>query len=324
MRNLPFFDVIFAYPLVCYCQVSKMKKFKSRKTSFKRKTTMFIILMTLSFSFFLSYFSAMIPESKLVSLLLETNLGNEQTKMSTKSKMLDFLLDTTIGRGEYQLKESKQEYTIDPKPEENSTSPLIYIYNTHQGEEYKGGTLSSVDKVPTVMLASYYLREKLAKEGIASIVETTNINEILRTQGWNYTSSYEASKILIKNAMEKYHTLKAYIDIHRDSVEKSISTLDYQNKKYARILLVVGTDYEGYSTNEEYASRISNLMNQQVPEISRGILKKGGAKVNGIYNQNLSNHMLLIEIGSEYNQIEEVKNTLDVLATVLKRGISND
>lgn len=300
-----------------------MRRFKSKRKSWRLKTFAFLLIMTLSFSFFLSYFAAHIPENQLLSLLIETNLSVNDFKKSTQNKILDYLLDTTIGR-EYEEAKPRQKYTSDPKPEENSNEPLIYIYNTHQNEEYKGGVLSKVDQIPTVMLASYYLREKLKKEGVPSIVETTNINDFLKIQGWNYNSSYEASRILLKNAKEKYSSLLCYIDIHRDSIDSSISTLKYQGKNYARVLFVVGTDYEGYSYNEEFAQEISDKINEVIPELSRGILKKGGKGVNGIYNQDFDNRMLLIEIGAEYNQIEEVKNTIDILSNTLKEGISHD
>ena len=300
-----------------------MRRFKSKRKSWRLKTFAFLLIMTLSFSFFLSYFAAHIPENQLLSLLIDNNFSTNKSKKSTQNRILDYLLDTTIGR-EYEEEKPREEYTSDPKPEENSNEPIIYIYNTHQSEEYKGGVLSKVDQIPTVMLASYYLREKLKKEGVPSIVETTNINEFLKTQGWNYNSSYEASKILLKNAKEKYPSLLCYIDIHRDSIDTSMSTLKYQGKNYARVLFVVGTDYEGYSYNEEFAQKISNKINEVIPDLSRGILKKGGKGVNGIYNQDFDYRMLLIEIGAEYNQIEEVKNTIDILSNTLKEGISHD
>ena len=43
--------------------------------------------------------------------------------------------------------------------------------------------------------------------------------------------------------------------------------------------------------------------------------------VNGVYNQDLSSNSLLIELGATDNTIEEVLNTLNVIAEVLKEYI---
>ena len=58
----------------------------------------------------------------------------------------------------------------------------------------------------------------------------------------------------------------------------------------------------------------SRYMEQEVPGISRGILEKSSFNANGIYNQDVNEYVLLIEVGGENNYIEEVNNTLKVLA----------
>ena len=52
-------------------------------------------------------------------------------------------------------------------------------------------------------------------------------------------------------------------------------------------------------------------------------MKKGGSGVNGIYNQDFSPNTLLIELGGQYNSINEVNNTVLVLAEVLKEVITS-
>ena len=39
--------------------------------------------------------------------------------------------------------------------------PIIYIYNTHQLEEYSNSNVSNYDASPNVLMASYILKEKL-------------------------------------------------------------------------------------------------------------------------------------------------------------------
>ena len=52
-----------------------------------------------------------------------------------------------------------------------------------------------------------------------------------------------------------------------------------------------------YEANLAYATMLSEQLNSIVPGISRGIIKKSGTGVNGVYNQDLATNVLLIEFG---------------------------
>jgi stage II sporulation protein P len=51
-------------------------------------------------------------------------------------------------------------------------------------------------------------------------------------------------------------------------------------------------------------------MNELYPNLSKGIYKKGGPGVNGVYNQDFSPYTILIEIGGYENTTNEVLNTV--------------
>ena len=57
--------------------------------------------------------------------------------------------------------------------------PLIYIYNSHQTEEYAPSSFLEYSVNPTVMMADYILEEKLKENNFISYVEETSIQEIL-------------------------------------------------------------------------------------------------------------------------------------------------
>ena len=298
------------------------KKFKSKK---KHKNRFFkillLIIIVFTFSLCLSFFASFFSNESVLYFLLDTNLKWESVT-NKRSDIIDFLLDYTIGRQEieedvYDGSNSKNEYINDPDPKENHEYPVVYIYNTHQGEEYVGDNLQEHDVIPTVMLASYRLRERLNQNNIYTMVETNKISEILKINNWNYGSSYKASKLLMSDAKDKNKTLKYFLDIHRDSVSYKLSTLDYNGKKYAKVLFVVGTDYEGFEKNLEFSEKLSEKINTIIPGLSRGVLKKGGKGVNGIYNQDFSSNTLLIELGGTYNKLEEVTNTVDIISESL-------
>lgn len=250
------------------------------------------------------------------TILNNTIFKNNKEKDNTSSISLDYMDDYS------NMEELKDVSSYISDPNDNKIdNPIVYIYNSHQLENYKAENLDIYGITPNVLMASYLLKEKLNNLGIPSIVEDTNMSEMLSVNGWDYTYSYKASRLLILSKKSEYPSLKYFIDIHRDSVSKDMSTVTINGKNYAKILFVVGQDYTGWETNYQEAVKVNNILEKKMPNISRGILKKTGMNVNGVYNQDLSNNSLLIELGATDNTIEEVLNTLNVMAEVLKEYI---
>ena len=214
-------------------------------------------------------------------------------------------------------------YIEDPNPTEIS-NPLIYIYNTHQLENYDNTNLEIYGITPNVLMASYILKEKLNKLGIPSIVEDTNMTDFLTINGWSSSDSYKASRILMLEKKTKYDSLTYFIDIHRDSITKENSTATINSKKYAKILFVVGLEHDNYSKNLKVMEDLNNLFNEYYPGLSRGLYKKEGPLVDGIYNQDISPNTILIEVGGYQNNIEEVFNTIEAISDILYKYIEGD
>ncbi len=218
--------------------------------------------------------------------------------------------------------EEISKYMEDPNPVDLN-NPIIYIYNSHQLENYNSANLDIYGITPNVLMASYILKEKLIDKGLPVIVEDTNLTEFLRINNWNHGDSYKASRLLIIDKQTKYPSLQYFIDIHRDSVTKDVSTVPIGDKKYARLLFVVGLDYENYEPNLQLANEINDLFNQSYSGLSRGVLKKTGPGVDGVYNQDMSNKALLIEVGGYENTIEEVFNTITAISDILSKYIGD-
>jgi stage II sporulation protein P len=203
------------------------------------------------------------------------------------------------------------EYIADP---DNTviSDPEVYIYNTHQLESYSQD-YQEYNITPNVQMASYLLKGLLNKSNVNTIVETGNINDFLSANGWSYSYSYLASKYYIEEALNNNPNLKLLIDLHRDSLPKEKSTVSIDDKNYAKILFVIGTDYENYLDNLSVATKLNNIIEKNYPTLTRGIITKGGEGVNGVYNQDLNTNIILIECGGNENSIDEVMNTILVL-----------
>ena len=211
----------------------------------------------------------------------------------------------------------KQTVEYIEKVNNSMNDPVVYIYNTHESEEYKLDYKYEYSIIPNVKLASYVLQEKLGNLGVNSIVETSSIKEILNQNNWIYKNSYKASRILLEKNYQETKSLEYFIDIHRDSSTYEKTIIEYNGLKYARILFVIGLEHNNYQYNLDLASKLNAMLDNKIPGISRGISKKEGLGVNGIYNQDFSNNCILIEIGGIENNIYEVSNTINILGEVL-------
>lgn len=214
-------------------------------------------------------------------------------------------------------------YIEDPNPVDID-NPIIYIYNSHQLENYDSSNLDIYGITPNVMMTSYLLKEKLNSRGLSTIVEDTNLSEFLSLNNWDYSSSYKASRIFILDKKNKYSSLEYFIDIHRDSVSKNVTTVNINGKSYARILFVVGLEHSNYQDNLNLSNKLNDLFDKYYKGLSRGIYKKEGAGVDGIYNQDISSNSILIEVGGVDNNIDEVLNTTEAITNILYYYIKGD
>lgn len=202
--------------------------------------------------------------------------------------------------------------------------PTVYIYNTHQTEKYATSNTEPHNLVPTVMTTSYMLKEQLEKYGIYSFVEENSVSDILKKNKWNYAYSYNVTRIFLENAKKENPSLKFFIDVHRDSVKKSITTTEIKGKSYARVMLLLGLENKNYEKNLKLMEKINSEINKKYPTLSRGIYKKQGPGVNGVYNQDFSSRCILIEVGGVNNTIDEVSNTIDAISDMLNTYIKED
>ena len=322
----------------------KLKKI-SKKKKFKFLSLLLLGYLVFAYTFYYS-FKAISSDTNEEFILFLLNNGNAHLENDYKlpkmlNKTVNFLLKIDILHPETLFKENiigyennadeeadleklKQisYYMSDPN-KTDITKPIIYIYNTHQLENYNNDNLSIYGITPNVLMASYLLKEKLNDIGLPSIVEDTNITEFLTLNHWSYADSYKASRIFILDKKNTYSSLKYYIDLHRDSVSKNLTTVKINNKNYARILFVIGLEHKNYNANLSLATDINKLFDKYYPGLSRGIYKKSGPNVNGIYNQDITENAMLIELGGIDNNIEEVLNTINAISDILSMYINN-
>lgn len=264
------------------------------------------------FGIILGLINIEITNKDFINILVDYSLPKTKKELSYKlltSKLSNYKENTL----NYLNKNLRQKKTI-PVIKEESKDPLIYIYNTHQTEEYETSTILDYSIKPTVTISNYILEEIFNKNKLYTYVEESSVKEILNKNSWNYAYSYKATRILLEQRKQEYPTLKYFIDIHRDSITKDKTTVTINNKSYAKILFLIGLENPNYQENLIFTEKLNNKLNQKYPNLTKGIYKKGGPGVNGVYNQDFSKYLILVEMGGYQNTPIEVLNSSLALA----------
>lgn len=187
----------------------------------------------------------------------------------------------------------------------------VYIYNTHDTEKYNLPYTSDYSIIPDVTLASKILKEYLKNYNIDSYIETSSMKEYLSKNKLKYTDSYKASRYYLEKNLTKDY--KLILDIHRDSLRHKYTLYEKDNKKYARILFIIGASNKDYKKNKLIADNLNTRLNNEYKGISRGVTLREDIS----YNQDLNSKIILIKIGGIDSTLEEVNNTMEVLAKII-------
>lgn len=236
---------------------------------------------------------------------------------------LEFLLKYSFGIDSFNNGVGDISYTepvvseIPDDKDDTNKEPVVYIFNSHQTESYRSSLAEEFNINNTVYLASHILKEYLEDLGVGVIVEENSIVDVLNANGWKYGSSYKASRILLEQAKKDNPSLMFFVDLHRDAASYERTMIEIDGKKYAKMMFVVGLKHENYAPNLALANTLNDKIKAFNPDLTRGVMQKDNAGANGIYNQDFDPNTILIEMGGQYNYIEEVSNTLKVVADAI-------
>ena len=315
--------------------MKKIKLKKKRKFKFRIIAYAFIMFLgyELTFNIIMSIKLVNSNEDFIKALMADSNYHLLYEKKADDlfsklfSKILDVNKPVSILENTFHFKanDAAMTYVSNPKLEDVQkldVKPTVYIYNSHQSEAYVGNALEGYNIKPGVMMASYILQDKLARQNIKADVMEDNITDYLNLNNMTYNKSYQASRKFLEDALNKYKDYKLIIDLHRDALPKEKSTVIINNKSCGKISFVIGEDYDTYENNLNVANILNNKIKEKYPTLTRGVLTKGGKGSNGIYNQDLNSNIILIEIGAQENTIDEILNTIELLAPIIGEYIN--
>ncbi|WP_453993759.1 stage II sporulation protein P [Bacillus nitroreducens] len=289
--------------------------------------TKILIESTLQFKYgdLRSFFGHELPGLSMYhSEILITGEGTDFTNLPYESAPP---LDVLLQEREMAQKELEEFYKDEPKtpPVNPVTDKKVFIYHSHSYESYlpllgltgDPDMEKAADSKTNITLVGELLGKELEQYGIKTIVDTTNVGQELKKKGWGTSRSYALSREIVQSAMANDSNIDFLIDLHRDGVRKDVTTVTINNEPYARVFFVVGKASANFEQSFTLAQSLNEIIEAQYPGISRGVIAKGLDQGNGIYNQDLAENSILIEVGGVDNDMKELKNTVKALGKAL-------
>ncbi|QDI89759.1 stage II sporulation protein P [Salicibibacter halophilus] len=208
----------------------------------------------------------------------------------------------------------------------DSGNPLIHISHAHNREAFHSEIEGDEDLHPeeNIVKVGEYFADAFREHDLPVEVSDDDVTGMLDEEGLDYSQSYEMNREIVEEAKEEHEELEFFFDLHRDSVGREHTAVTINEEVYARTFFVIGEDHPDYEQNLEMATEIHNRLEERWPGLSRGVITRGGAGVNGVYNQDLSPNSMLIEFGGVDNTYEEVYRSADALAEVLQEYIHEE
>ena len=206
--------------------------------------------------------------------------------------------------------------------DKNSEGPQILIYHSHSQE----GFVDSVegDVSTTIVGAGEKLERLLEKEYGFDVLHHTGVYDVPSRDDAYSKALPDVEAVLAENP-----TIQVVIDLHRDAVAegtKLVTTID--GKDYARFMFFNGIcrSTNGpitYLNNPYLQENLAFSFQSQViaesyfPGITRKIYLKAWR-----YNMHLKPRNMLIELGAQTNTVEEIMNTIEIIAFTLNKVLS--
>ena len=200
------------------------------------------------------------------------------------------------------------EEVVPPIEEVNPSVPThqgkIYIYNTHQEEQYIGGM--------SVYNAALILADKLRAQGYDVLVEEGDFIQYGKENDLDYNSSYQISRKFLTDAIMEQGGFDLMIDFHRDSLPRKSTFINVDGVDYAKLMVVIG----GLGDHVYEISKRASTLFDKTNALVHGIMKNTMTR-EAYYNQDMSDKMMLIEVGSDNNTFEEVTRSVEILALAI-------
>lgn len=186
----------------------------------------------------------------------------------------------------------------------------IIVYHAHTTESFlpTSGEKFTEDLAQTVVRLGAELARLLREEHAIPVVHSREIHDLPRS------TAYEVALSTIRELLEAHPDALLLLDLHRDGVDRKISTTLLGGQATGRILFVVGSRHPGWQRNFAKALFLHETLEEIAPGLSRGVRERPFS-----FNQHLHPGSLLIEIGGHENSLAEALRAVPYLVRALAK-----
>lgn len=212
------------------------------------------------------------------------------------------------------------DYTLDidallaaaPELSNGGDGPKIFIYHSHATEAYTQDGADLYEESDSYRTLNTQQNMVRIGEEMKAVFEAAGIEVIHDTTLYDYPSYNEAYKRSVEGvaaALEEYPSLVLLMDVHRDALVASDGTI-YKTQAgtvddCAQVMMVMGSDATGqthpnWKVNLALAVEIQKTVADQWGALARPTVLRTSR-----FNQHLSTGMILVEVGTHGNTLQE-------------------
>lgn len=211
-------------------------------------------------------------------------------------------------------KETEEEPVV-KKVKKKTGKPQVLIVHTHATESYlpaTEGNYHTTKEKNTVRDAGNVLEASLEEEGVGVVHDKTLHDNP------SYDSSYSRSYETILALLKKYPTIECVIDLHRDATPQKIAgpVTKVDGKNAAVYSYVISNTTPTYKENKAFLNKLNNIANAGFDGYTANILERPYW-----YNQEIQRKSILIEMGNNRNNIEDVRRCAKIFGKMLAKAL---
>ncbi len=196
--------------------------------------------------------------------------------------------------------------------------PTVLILHTHttesytkQGEDYtESSAWRTLDEGYNMLSIGDTVARCLEEEGI-HVIQDREFHDYP-----SYNGSYTHARKGIRACLEENPGILLVLDLHRDASGGDggqLRTLArVEGEPSAQLMVVVGTNHEGYEENLSLGLKLHSLLEQAHPGLMRPLQLRSQR-----FNQDLSPGSLLVEVGAAGNSHAEAQTAAKALASAI-------
>lgn len=207
----------------------------------------------------------------------------------------------------------------------DSGEPTVLILHTHGTEAYtktagqnyaQFGNFRTRDTEYNMVAVGQVLAQKLEAAGIRVIHDRTLHDDP------SYNAAYSSARSAVEKYLAQYPSIQLVLDLHRDAATYSDGTqyatsVTVDGQEIAQLMLVMGTDssglhYPNWQDNLSVALKMLAQLEMSAPGITRTTTLRSSR-----YNQDLHGAMLLVEVGSAGNTLQQAEAAAEILAEAI-------